>query len=163
MNAQAEQRISDSCRPIPPSVVHCTRHARQPLECGMLRTALSLVIAAIATGGGLQPAQPSAPFDVLIQNGRVMDGTGNPWLRADIGIRADRIAAIGRLTTAQARTTSRIVALLPFAALALGELAAPGLLERIAASPTGLWLLGSAVALQLTGAFVVVRLSRLQQ
>ena len=71
----------------------------------MPRTAVSLVIVGIATAGALQPAQPSAPFDVLIRNGRVMDGTGNPWLRADIGIRADRIAAIGRLTNAQARTT----------------------------------------------------------
>lgn len=34
-----------------------------------------------------------------------MDGTANPWLRADIGIRSDRIAAIGRLTNAQGRTT----------------------------------------------------------
>ena len=33
-----------------------------------------------------------------------MDGTGNPWMRADIGIRGDRIAAIGRLTDARAAT-----------------------------------------------------------
>lgn len=31
-----------------------------------------------------------------------MDGSGNPWLRADIGIRGDRIAAVGRLTDAHA-------------------------------------------------------------
>jgi N-acyl-D-amino-acid deacylase len=47
-------------------------------------------------------AQPS--FDILIRNGKVMDGTGNPWLRADIGIRGDRIAAVGRLASANART-----------------------------------------------------------
>ena len=41
------------------------------------------------------PAQLS--FDVVIRNGRVMDGSGNPWLRADIGIRGDLIAAVGRL------------------------------------------------------------------
>ena len=34
-----------------------------------------------------------------------MDGTGNPWLRADIGIRGDRVAAVGRLGSATARTT----------------------------------------------------------
>jgi N-acyl-D-amino-acid deacylase len=44
-------------------------------------------------------------FDVLIRNGRVMDGTGNPWIRADLGIRDGRIAAIGRLDGARARTT----------------------------------------------------------
>ena len=34
-----------------------------------------------------------------------MDGTGNPWLRVEIGIRGGRIAAIGRLGQASARTT----------------------------------------------------------
>jgi len=36
-------------------------------------------------------------LDVLIRNGRVIDGTGNPWYRADVGIRGDRIVAVGRL------------------------------------------------------------------
>jgi tight adherence protein B len=75
----------------------------------------------------------------------------------------DRLEDEARAASAQARTTSRIVALLPFAALALGELAAPGLLERIATSRTGVWLLGSAIALQLGGALLVARLSRLGQ
>jgi N-acyl-D-amino-acid deacylase len=44
-------------------------------------------------------------FDVLIANGRVVDGTGNPWFRADVGIRGDRIAAIGKLANASARLT----------------------------------------------------------
>jgi N-acyl-D-amino-acid deacylase len=39
----------------------------------------------------------AAPFDILIIGGRVLDGSGNPWLRQDIGIRGDRIAAVGRL------------------------------------------------------------------
>jgi N-acyl-D-amino-acid deacylase len=46
---------------------------------------------------GVSAPQPPQPFDVLILNGRVMDGSGNPWIRADIGVRADRISAIGRL------------------------------------------------------------------
>jgi N-acyl-D-amino-acid deacylase len=37
------------------------------------------------------------PFDVLIINGRILDGTGNPWFRADLGIRDGRVAAIGSL------------------------------------------------------------------
>lgn len=47
-------------------------------------------------------AQPAPPFDVLIHNGRVMDGSGNPWLRADVGIRQGRIAEVGRLAGAEA-------------------------------------------------------------
>ena len=45
-----------------------------------------------------------APYDVLITGGRVVDGTGAPWLIADIGIRGDRIAAVGQLAAAEATT-----------------------------------------------------------
>ncbi len=44
-------------------------------------------------------------FDVVIAGGRVLDGTGNPWFRADIGIRGDRIVAIGDLHAASATRT----------------------------------------------------------
>ncbi|MCU0403544.1 MAG: D-aminoacylase [Chitinophagaceae bacterium] len=40
--------------------------------------------------------------DILILNGRIADGTGNPWYRADIAVRGNRIAAIGNLKTWQA-------------------------------------------------------------
>lgn len=42
-------------------------------------------------------------FDILIQGGRIVDGTGNPWYYADVGIEGDRITAIGRLAAADAR------------------------------------------------------------
>ena len=44
-------------------------------------------------------------FDLLIRNGRVIDGTGLPWFRADVGITGDRIAAVGQLGNAEAKTT----------------------------------------------------------
>ncbi|HUP88769.1 MAG TPA: D-aminoacylase [Longimicrobiales bacterium] len=50
------------------------------------------------------PNQPTQPFDLLIRNGHVLDGTGSPWYAADIAIRGDRIAAIGQLNL-QARDT----------------------------------------------------------
>ena len=52
---------------------------------------------------GAQSRRPR--FDVLITNGRIVDGTGAPWFRGDIGVSGDRIAAIGRLTGADAATT----------------------------------------------------------
>lgn len=70
----------------------------------MQRITLALLLAAGASIAAFQPAQPSS-FDVLIRNGRVMDGTGNPWMRADVGIRGGRIAAVGRLGRAQAPIT----------------------------------------------------------
>jgi N-acyl-D-amino-acid deacylase len=51
----------------------------------------------------LATAQSAAPpFDLIVANGRVIDGTGAPWYAADLGIRGGRIAAIGRLDGAQA-------------------------------------------------------------
>ena len=75
------------------------------LECGVHRIVVFLfVLSAVCLTAGFQPAQPSPTFDVLIRNGRVMDGSGNPWMRGDIGIRDGRIAAVGALPGAQART-----------------------------------------------------------
>jgi dihydroorotase/N-acyl-D-amino-acid deacylase len=54
------------------------------------------------------------PFDVVIEHGRVVDGTGAPWFAADVGIRGDRIAALGDLSAAPAMTrldaTNHVVA-----------------------------------------------------
>src|SRR5215470_13543842 len=36
-------------------------------------------------------------LDLLIHSGQLIDGTGNPWQRADIGIVGDRIASVGAL------------------------------------------------------------------
>ena len=64
---------------------------------------LCVSAATVATAAWLQAQQPA--FDVLIRNGRVMDGTGNPWIRADVGISGGRITAIGHLGSATAATT----------------------------------------------------------
>src|SRR3981081_3932981 len=35
-------------------------------------------------------------YDVLIRNGRVVDGMGNPWVYTDVGVTGDRISLVGR-------------------------------------------------------------------
>ncbi|SPF43835.1 D-aminoacylase domain protein [Candidatus Sulfopaludibacter sp. SbA4] len=47
----------------------------------------------------------AADYDVLIRNARVMDGSGNPWFRADVAVKEGRIAAVGRLANASATRT----------------------------------------------------------
>jgi N-acyl-D-amino-acid deacylase len=67
----------------------------------MLRTFPAVFLAAVLSSMPWQ-AQPPERFDVLIQNGRVMDGSGNPWIRADIGITGGSIVAVGRMPGARA-------------------------------------------------------------
>jgi N-acyl-D-amino-acid deacylase len=43
------------------------------------------------------PAAASLQADLILRNGRVLDGAGNPWVRADVAVRGDRIVAVGRL------------------------------------------------------------------
>ncbi len=48
----------------------------------------------------------AADYDILIRNARIIDGSGNPWYRADVGVKAGRIASIGRLN---AKTADKII------------------------------------------------------
>lgn len=66
------------------------------------RHGFSLVLLGFASVA-FAAAQPD--YDVMIVNGRIVDGSGNPWYRADIGIRDGRIAVIGRLEGASAAHT----------------------------------------------------------
>jgi hypothetical protein len=101
-----------------------------PVSRGAARCAAGVAFGALVglTPGHALVAQPSAPatatsqalsFDVLIRNGRVFDGTGNPAFPADIGIRGGRIVAVGRLPGA---TAVRIVD-------AKGKHVAPGFID----------------------------------
>src|SRR5258705_1437249 len=52
----------------------------------------------------LSNRQP-ANFDLLITNARIVDGSGNPWFRADVAVKNGRIARIGRIPPTEAAQT----------------------------------------------------------
>jgi N-acyl-D-amino-acid deacylase len=64
---------------------------------------LLLSIALAATGASTSTQAPA--FDVLVRGGQVVDGTGSPAVRADVGIRGDRITAVRSLDGQSARRT----------------------------------------------------------
>src|SRR5687768_8570254 len=66
----------------------------------MRKLLMALVLASCATA----PPQPPM-LDLKIINGRVLDGTGAPWFRGDVGVRGDTIVAVGNLGEMPARTT----------------------------------------------------------
>ena len=80
---------------------------------------LGLCLALAAALAAAPPPRHRRRFDILIRNAHVIDGTGNPWYAADIGIRDGRIAAIGKLAGAWARRTID----------ARGRIAAPGFFD----------------------------------
>jgi dihydroorotase/N-acyl-D-amino-acid deacylase len=69
-------------------------------------------------------AQDKKPFDIIIRNGHIIDGTGSPWYSGDLGIRDGKIAAIGNL--GQAASTRTIDA--------HGLVVAPGFIDMLGQS-----------------------------
>ncbi len=65
-----------------------------------------------------------SPFDLVIANGHIVDGTGSPWYSGDIGIRDGRIAAIGDLSGAARKRTVD----------AQGKVVAPGFIDMLGQS-----------------------------
>ena len=66
---------------------------------------LSVFVVALGlAGSATAPPPPPDSYDVVITGGRIVDGTGAPWFAADLGIRGDRIVAIGNLKAAVAKT-----------------------------------------------------------
>ena len=68
------------------------------------RWALSALGFAVLVSVHAGAQRPANRFDVLITNGRIVDGTGAPWYRGDVGIVGDSITAIGTLGNATAAT-----------------------------------------------------------
>ncbi len=82
----------------------------------------------IAAAAYEAPVESANAYDVLIKNGRIYDGTGNAWYAADVAIRGDRIAAIGKLDGA---TAKRVID-------AAGLAVSPGFIDMLGQSETAL-------------------------
>src|SRR5580704_2910440 len=77
---------------------------------------------AFAAVGGAQP------YDLVLENGHIIDGTGSPWYAGDIAIRNGRIAEIGRLTDKPARRRIDMH----------GLVVAPGFIDMLGQSETSI-------------------------
>jgi len=64
----------------------------------LLCVALSASVTTPFALGAQSVAQTPTTYDVVIRNGRVLDGAGNPFILADVGIKDGRFAKIGRIT-----------------------------------------------------------------
>ena len=87
-----------------------------------LTWAVLLIVSALAFAR--DHAAADSPFDLVIANGHIIDGTGSPWYSGDIGIRDGRIAAIGNLSGAARKRTVD----------AKGRVVAPGFIDMLGQS-----------------------------
>src|SRR5882724_11307525 len=83
-----------------------------------------------ATHAAAQANSAAKPFDVLITGGRIVDGAGNPWFGADVGIRDGVIAEIGSLA---GRSAGRTID-------ARGSVVTPGFIDMMGGSSLPLLL-----------------------
>ncbi len=72
-----------------------------------MRTAFLGCVCSTLLLGMIAVRVPAAepPYDLVIRNGRIIDGTGNPWFIGDVAIRGDKIVAIGRALGGEAKQT----------------------------------------------------------
>jgi N-acyl-D-amino-acid deacylase len=64
----------------------------------MLRVLIPLMCLGLILGASLPSDDTAAapPCDLIVRNGKIVDGTGNPWYVGDVAIRGDKIVAVGR-------------------------------------------------------------------
>src|SRR3954465_14067364 len=85
----------------------------------MRRAFLAACAAALMACIAGAQAQPGAAFDLVIRNGRIIDGTGSPWYRGDV---AGRGAPIARIAPGIDGPAGRVID-------AAGKVVAPGFID----------------------------------
>jgi N-acyl-D-amino-acid deacylase len=90
----------------------------------LLKRKLLIGIYLLAAIHPLRAQAASQPFEIVITNGHIIDGTGSPWYSGDIGIRSGKIVAIGNLEDAQRSRTID----------AHGMVVAPGFIDMLGQS-----------------------------
>src|SRR5438874_547062 len=96
---------------------------------------LPLLLIGIAQGQSRSESKPQS-FDIIIKGGTLYDGTGRAPIKADVGIKGDRIAAVGNLSRATAPTIVD----------AKGLAVAPGFINMLSHSETSLIVDGRSLS-----------------
>ncbi len=85
---------------------------------------LNFLIIVLFLAAAHSPSAQTTPFDLVITNGHIIDGSGSPWYSGDVGVRDGKIAAIGNLSTAPRKRTID----------AAGKVVAPGFIDMLGQS-----------------------------
>ena len=75
----------------------------------------------------------AADYDLVIREGRVLDGAGNPWVRADVAVKDGRVVLVGQIPGQGAREIN-----------ARGRYVAPGFIDMMDQSGAALLKDGAA-------------------
>src|SRR6266436_7816042 len=91
-----------------------------------VRIAVALTLILSTNTAATSALSKASDYDLIIRNGRVVDGAGRPAFRADLAIKGDRIVRIGNLQGARAKRTID----------AAGQVVAPGFIDMLGQSET---------------------------
>jgi dihydroorotase/N-acyl-D-amino-acid deacylase len=102
---------------------HAKRRLRVLVATGVVVAASACAgTRAVPAGADPRATEGQDGYDVVIANGRIVDGTGNPWFYGDVAIRGDRIVAVSRGGTLAGRPARRRID-------ASGMVVAPGFID----------------------------------
>jgi N-acyl-D-amino-acid deacylase len=119
-----------------PRIALLPQDLRKQSEACFLASILALLLFFVfATANVLAQSPPSEEADILISGGHVVDGTGGPWVLANVAIKGDRIIYVGRAPVKATRIID-----------ATGKVVTPGFFDMHAHSEFGLSLDGRALS-----------------